>query len=78
MGVHFIPGGEFIVLLYYDGRIGLNKIERSAVTGELEVREVVRYNETNRDLVIEYRSSLLTDTSYGCPVLVLVDGMSYE
>ena len=78
MGVHVIPGGEFIVLLYYDGRIGLNKIERSAVTGELEVREVVRYNETNRDLVIEYRSSLLTDTSYGYPVLVLVDSMFYE
>ena len=78
MDAHFIPGGEFIVLLYYDGDIGLIKIERSAVTGELEVQEVARYNEMNGDFLLEFQSSLLTETSYGCPVLVLVDGMFFE
>ena len=77
MDALFIPGGEFIVLLYHDGDIGLIKIERSAVTGELEVQEVARYNETD-DIILGSWSSLLTETSYGCPVLVLVDGMFLE
>ncbi|KAF9644409.1 hypothetical protein BDM02DRAFT_3121980 [Thelephora ganbajun] len=40
---HFIPGGEYIVLLYWTGVIGLNKIEKSVATGELHLREIKRY-----------------------------------
>jgi len=69
---HLIPGGEFVVLLYINGDIGLNRVERSVVTGELTVREVTRYEEPNEDDHPDYWSSLLTETSYGCPALVLV------
>ena len=67
---HFIPGGEFVVLLYNGGDVGLSKIERSAVTGELKVREVARYKETGMDVSPDRWSRLLTETSYGCPVLI--------
>ena len=67
---HFIPGGEFVVLLYRTGDIGLNKIEKSVVTGELKVREVARYEETNEIDYPSFWSRLLTETSFGCPVLV--------
>ena len=69
---HLIPGGEFVVLLYVNGDVGLNRIERSVVTGELAVWEVTRYRETNMNNRPNYWSGLLTETSYGCPVLVLV------
>jgi len=75
---HLIPGGEFVVLLYRNGDIGLNKIERSEVTGELKPREVVRYEETNEDDCPHFWSRLLTETSYGCPVLVWVGAFYWE
>lgn len=69
---HLIPGGEFVVLLYHNGDIGLNRIERSVATGELAVREVTRYKEENEDDYPDHWSGLLTETSYGCPMLVLM------
>lgn len=74
---HLIPGGEFAVLLYMTGDIGLNKIERSAVTGELKLREVFRYK-ANRDDYPGLWSRLLTETSYGCPVLVCADAIRLD
>jgi len=74
---HLIPGGEFVVLLYDNGDIGLNRIERSVVTGELTVREVAKYKVTNEDDHPDHWSGLLTETSYGCPVLVLVPSVGW-
>ena len=75
---HLIPGGEFVVLLYDNGDVGLNRIERSVVTDELTVREVTRYKEKNKDDYASYWSRLLTETSYRCPVLVLVRSVFWE
>ena len=72
MDAHFLPGGDFVVLLYSNGDIGLNRIERSVVTGELTVREVTRYRETDGADRPDHWSGLLTETSYGCPMLVFV------
>jgi len=72
VGAHFISGGEFVVLLYGTGDVGLSKIERSAVTGELKVWEVARYRETGVENFPDRWSRLLTETSYGCAVLVSV------
>jgi hypothetical protein len=69
---HFIPGGEFVVLLYRSGDVGLNKFERSEVTGEWGLREVTKYEEPNAGDHPESWSRLLTETSYGCPILVWV------
>ena len=60
---HLIPGGEFVVLLYGNGDISLNRIERSEVTGELSLREVARYEEPNMDNYPCFWSGLLTETS---------------
>jgi len=46
LDAHLIPGREFVVLLYDNGNIGLNRIERLVVTGEITVREIVKYKET--------------------------------
>ena len=75
---HFIPGGEFVVILYRNGDIGLNKIEKSAVTGDLKVREVARYKDTTADDYPGSWSRLLTETSYGCPVLIWVGTFRWE
>ena len=69
---HLIPGGEFVVVLYEFGNIGLSRIEKPEVTGELVLREVARYEGTDRDDFPWNWSRLLTETSYGCPVLVCV------
>jgi hypothetical protein len=74
---HLIPGGEFLVILYSSGDIGLNKIEKSAVTGDLEVHEIVRHENTTAD-DFPSCSRLLTETSYGCPVLVWVGTLHWE
>jgi len=73
---HLMPGGEFVVLCG-NGKIGLNRIERSVVTGELTVREVAKYKETNEDDRIDHWSGLLTETPYGCPVLVSVSSIHW-
>lgn len=73
VGAQFIPGGEFVVILYRNGSISLRKIERSAVAGNLKVQEVARYeNAAARDNPGGSWSKLLTETSYGCPVLIWV------
>jgi len=77
VAAYLMPGGEFVVLLYGNGKIGLNRIERSVVTGELTVREVAKYEETNEDDRIDHWSGLLTETSYGCPVLVSVPSVDW-
>ena len=69
---HLIPGGEFVVLLYAYGDIVLNRIEGSGAPGDLVLEEVARYKETNEADRAGSWSRLLTETSYGCPVLVLV------
>ena len=68
-GAHLIPGGEFFVLLYIHGHVGLHRIERSEA-GNLDLREVARYEEPNKPWYAEFRSELLTEISHGCPVLV--------
>ena len=75
---HFIPGGEFIVILYMNGDIGLNKIERSASTGDLRVREVARYEDMTADDSPGSWSGLLTETYYGCPVLIWTGTVHWE
>ena len=67
---HFIPGGEFVVLLHVTGDVSLNKIWRSEVTGEWDFWEIARYNEPDQGYPGPFRTSFLTETSYGCPVLV--------
>ena len=67
---HFIPGGEFVVLLYRNGDISLNRIERSEVTGELDLREIARYDEPHVQDYPHHWSGLLMETSHGCPVIV--------
>ena len=69
---HLIPGGEFVVLLYEIGGICLSRIEKSEATGEFVLREVAGYEEADWDDVPWCWSRLLTETSYGCPVLVCV------
>ena len=67
---HLIPGGEFVALLYRNGDVGLDRIERSEDTGGLNLREVARYEEPDRGNYPYYWSRLLTETSHGCPVIV--------
>ena len=66
VGAHFIPGGEFVVLLYATGDVSLNKIGRSEVTGEWDFREVTRYKELEEDHSGRFCGRLLMETSYGC------------
>jgi hypothetical protein len=75
---HFIPGGEFVVLLYETGDIALNRVERSGVTGNLTLREVARYEEPDNDDYPGSWSKLLMETSYGCPILVLAGTLDFE
>jgi hypothetical protein len=72
LDAHLIPGGEFVVLHYATGDVSLSRLEKSTVTGKLDLREVSRYEETNEDYRSQSWSGLLTETSYGCPVLVIV------
>lgn len=77
-GAHVLPGGEFVVLLYETGDIGLNKIERSeGTTGGWDLREVTRYEEQGEDHDGGCCSRLFTETSYGCPVLVQAGVSTY-
>ena len=69
---HLIPGGEFVVFLYRNGDIGLNRIERSVITAGLDLREVARYHEPDVYNHLYHWSKLLTETSHGCPVMVCV------
>jgi len=67
---YILPGGEFVVFLYENGDVGLNKIERTEGTGEWVLREVARHEEPDEGQHPSFCSRLLTETSYGCPVLV--------
>ena len=69
---HLIPGGEFVVYLYRNGDVGLNRIKRSEVTGGLDLWEVARYHEPDVQDQLCHWSGLLTETSHGCPVIVSV------
>ena len=75
---HLIPGGEFIVILYANGDVGLNRIGRSEVTGDLDLREVARCEGANGVDYPGFWSRLLTKTSYGCPVLVWAGFVAWE
>ena len=70
VGAHFIPGGDFVVILYATGDVGLNKIELSEATGEWDLQEVTRYEEPDEGYSGRFCSRLLMETSYGRPVLV--------
>ena len=70
LDAHFIPNGEFVVMLCRNGDIGLNKIERSTVADDLRVREVSGYQDTTTDDYPGSWSGFLTEKSYGCPVLI--------
>jgi hypothetical protein len=70
---HLIPGGEFVVLYYATGDISLSRLEESTVTGKLDLREVTRFEATGEDHHLWYWSRLLTETSYGCPVLITAE-----
>ena len=56
LDANFIPGGEFIVILYDNGDVGLNKIEVLEVPGRrrLDLREVARYKEPDKDNCPDY------------------------
>jgi hypothetical protein len=69
---HLIPGGEHVVLYYEIGDISLSRLEKSTVTGKLDLREVTRFEATGEAYRPWSWSRLLTETSYGCPVLVTV------
>ena len=74
---HLIPGGDFVVLLFANGDIVLNRIEGPEEAGDLELREVARYKESNEADFPASWSRLLTETSYGCPVIVLARAFSW-
>jgi len=67
---YILPGGEFVVFLYENGDIGLNKIEGSGRIGEWGLRGVAGHWEPNEGQRASFCNRLLTETSYGCPVLV--------
>ena len=71
VGAHLIPDGEFVVILYRNGTISLNRIVRFKVMDVLDLQEVARHKEPDLYDQLYYWSRLLTETSYGCPVLVL-------
>ena len=73
---HLVPGGEFVILLYRNASVVLNRIERSEATGELSLREVSRYEEPGN--YPDYWSRLLTETSCGCPVLIWAGRRDWE
>ena len=75
---HLIPGGEFVAILYRNGDVGLDRIERSEIMGGLNLREVARYNEPNVQDYPHCWSRLLTGTSHGCPVLVWAGIINWE
>ena len=78
VNAYLIPGGEFVAFLYRDGDAGLNRIEKSEVTGELNLREVARYEDLNEGDYPGSWSTLLTETSYGCPMLIWLGAIDWE
>lgn len=72
---HLIPGREFVVLLYRNGDVSLNKIGSSGVTNKLDLREVAGYKNGGDHPYLW--SELLTETSYGCPVLVWMGAIDW-
>ena len=71
---YLIPGGEFVAFLYKDGDVGLNRIEKSGATGELNLREVARCKEPNAQNYPYHWSRLITETPYGCPMILVSAG----
>ena len=78
VNAYLIPGGEFVAFLYRDGDAGLNRIEKSEVSGELNLREVARYEDLNEGDYPGSWSTLLTETSYGCPMLIWLGAIDWE
>ena len=78
MDAHLVPGGEFVVFLFANGDLVLDRIEGSGDTGDLFLEEVARYEEPDEAIYPGSWSRLLTETSYGCPVLVWAGGFDWE
>ena len=75
---HLLPGGEFVVVFHPPEIITLNRVEESVVAGELDLREVAKYEGMDWEAPPCNLSKLLTGTSYGCPVLVTLWAYEWE
>jgi len=69
---HYIPGGEFVVLLYESGTIELREVQISDA-GEWDLVSVARYGQQDVHDYPVSASGLLTETSYGCPILAYMN-----
>jgi hypothetical protein len=69
---HYLPGGNFVVLLYVTGCIELKKIQDSD-TGGWNLVDLAQYEQLSHINYPAHWSGLLTETSYGCPVLAYMN-----
>ena len=70
---NIIPGGRFVVVLYFDGDIDLKAIDVKS-EDEWELRDVAQYR-GNNDITFcaVYWSQLLAETNLGRPLVAYVD-----
>ena len=70
---NFIPGGEFVVILYSDGQIDLKKV-RIMSKDKWDLQDVAQYKPDNPEgsFMISW-SQLLTETNLGRPLFAYVD-----
>ena len=69
----YLPGGKFVVLIYDFGSIELKEVQISDA-GEWNFVDVARYEQRNPQEYAGHVSEILTETSYGCPVLAYTNG----
>lgn len=70
---NYIPGGNFVVVLYTDGQISLKGINVKS-EGEWELRDVAQYKRDDPERFRSmYWSQLLTETNLESPLVAYVD-----
>ena len=75
---NLVPGGEFMVALYADGRIDLKKIKINP-EDEWDLRNVAQYRPDDPGgLYAVFWSQLLTETNLGRPLVAYVDRPGQE
>lgn len=65
VSAHYLPGGDFLVLLHMSGSIQLKRIEESAETGEWKLSDVARYDQWNPGGQPAFPSGAPSEISYG-------------
>ena len=69
---YYLPGGNFVVLLYESGSIELREVQ-ILDAGEWNLVDVARYEQRHASEYTAPMSELLTETSYGCPALAYMN-----